>query len=185
MLSPPAAVIENPFKNLAAEQMDALRNILRLEAKAQKADDTKARAEAKALRLQLTEAGLDVDALFAARLAIIDKREAAASGVNEELVGTSVRLPGYVLPLEFKDRKVVEFLLVPTVGACIHTPPPPPNQILHVRYPNGITIKGLYTPVWIVGKLRAESSLEKVNYIDGQASVAISYRMQADVVEPY
>ena len=183
MLAPPVAAIENPFEKLADEQMDALRKILRLEAQIKRSNDAKARADAKILRLQLTKAGLDVDALFAARLAIIDKRNAAASGVNEKLVGTSVRLPGYVLPLEFNDQKVVEFLLVPTVGACIHTPPPPPNQIVLVRYPAGITITGLYEPVWIIGKLVAESTEESVNYADGQAPVSIGYSMKPDLVK--
>lgn len=185
MLAPPVAVIENPFEKLAGEQMDALRKILRLEATAQRSNDASARVEAKALRLKLSAAGLDVDALFAARIKIINKRNAAASGVNEQLVGTSVRLPGYVVPLEFEDGKVIEFLLVPTAGACIHTPPPPANQIVHVRYPDGITIKGLYTPVWIVGKLVAESSLETVSYVDGKAPVAVSYTMQPDLVVAY
>ncbi len=185
MLSPPAAVIENPFENLSAEQMDALRKILRFEARAEQSYDAEASTEAQALREQLAKDGVDVDGLFAARRAIMEKREAAASAVNEDLVGSTVRLPGYVLPLEFKDRKVVEFLLVPTVGACIHTPPPPPNQILHVRYPDGISIKGLYTPVWIIGKLRAESLLETVNFVDGQAPVAVSYTMQPDLVESF
>jgi hypothetical protein len=185
MLAPPVAAIENPFEKLADDQMDALRKILRLEAQIKRSNDAKARADAKMLRLQLTKAGLDVDALFAARLAIIDKRNAAASGVNEKLVGTSVRLPGYVVPLEFNDQKVVQFLLVPTVGACIHTPPPPANQIVLVRYPAGITINGLFTPVWIIGKLGAESAVETVNYADGQAPVAIGYSMKPDLVRNF
>jgi hypothetical protein len=120
-------VIENPFETLTDDQMDTLRQILRFEALAERGDDAEAGAEAQALREQLEEDGLDVDGLFAARLAIMEIREAAASAVNAALVGSSIRMPGYVLPLEFKDRKVVEFLLVPTVGACIHTPPPPAN----------------------------------------------------------
>lgn len=185
MLAPPVAAIENPFEKISDDQMDALRKILRLEAQIKRSNDAKARADAKMLRLQLTKAGLDVDALFAARLAIIDKRNAAASGVNEKLVGTSVRLPGYVVPLEFNDQKVVQFLLVPTAGACIHTPPPPANQIVLVRYPAGITIDGLYTPVWISGKLRAESAVETVSYVDGQAPVTIGYSMTPDLVKNF
>ncbi|MCE8519002.1 DUF3299 domain-containing protein [Ruegeria pomeroyi] len=184
-LAPPATVIENPFENLTDDQMDSLRRILRLEAGVERSDDAEARAEAQALREQLAEDGLDVDGLFAARLAIMEEREAAATGVNEDLVGMSVRLPGYVLPLEFKDRKVVEFLLVPTVGACIHTPPPPANQIVHVVYPKGIEVKGLFTPVWITGTMVAQSSVQTVGYVDGQAPVSVSYSMQPVLVEDY
>lgn len=47
------------------------------------------------------------------------------------MAGRKVRLPGFVIPLERKGEEVVEFLLVPYFGACIHTPPPPANQIIH------------------------------------------------------
>ncbi|MCL5779099.1 DUF3299 domain-containing protein [Limibaculum sp. FT325] len=185
MLAPPAAAIENPFASLTDDQMDALRQILRFEARAERGDDAEARAGVDGLRRALAEEGLDVDGLFAARIEIIRKREAAASAVNEDLVGSSVRMPGYVLPLEFKDRKAVEFLLVPTVGACVHTPPPPANQIVHVVYPEGIEVNGLFTPVWITGTMVAQSSVQDVGYVDGQAPVAVSYTMQPVLVEEY
>lgn len=184
-LAPPAAAIENPFEDLTAEQIDALRQILRSETSAEQGEDPDARAQADALRAELAEDGLDVGGLFAARLAIMEQRQAAASAVNEALIGSSVRMPGYVLPLEFKDRKAVEFLLVPTVGACIHTPPPPANQIVHVVYPEGIKVDGLFTPVWITGTMGAQSSVQDVGYIDGQAPVSVSYSMQPVLVEAY
>ncbi|MEE4238255.1 MAG: DUF3299 domain-containing protein [Anderseniella sp.] len=185
MLAPPAAVIENPFENLTDDQMNALRQILRFEALAEQSYEVSFTTQAQALREQLAKDGLDVDGLFAARLAIMKKREAAASGVNEDILDKSVRMPGYVLPLEFKDRKVVEFLLVPTVGACIHTPPPPPNQIVHVSYPEGIEVNGLFTPVWITGTMMAQSSVQKVGYSDGQTDVSVSYTMRPNRVEKY
>jgi hypothetical protein len=184
-LAPPAAVIENPFEALTYDQIDTLREILRFETRAERSDDAEARSKAQALREQLSKDGLDVDGLFAARVAIIEKGEAAASAVNENIVGTSVRLPGYVLPLQFKDRKAVEFLLVPTVGACIHTPPPPANQVVHVVYPEGIEVDGLFTPVWITGTMVAQSSVQDVGYVDGQAPVSVSYSMQPVLVEKY
>lgn len=184
-LAPPAAVIENPFETLTDDQMDTLRQILRFEARVERSDDAEARAEAQMLREQMAKDGLDVDGLFAARLAIMEKREAAASAVNEALVGKNIRMPGYVLPLEFKDRKAVEFLLVPTIGACIHTPPPPANQVVHVVYPEGIEVNGLFTPVWITGTMVAQSSVQDVGYVDGQAPVSVSYSMQPVLVEVY
>ena len=185
MLAPPAAVIENPFENITEDQKYTLLMILRFEDQAKWDNNAEARAKADALRKDLTEQGLDVDGLFAARVEIMEKREAEASGVNEDLVGTSVRLPGYVLPLEFKDRKAVEFLLVPTVGACIHTPPPPANQVVHVVYPQGIEVSGLFTPVWITGPLEAENSVQNIGYLDGEAPVSVSYIMRAERVEKF
>jgi len=96
-----------------------------------------------------------------------------------------VRIPGYVVPLEFADQKAVEFLLVPTAGACIHTPPPPANQLVHVRYPRGVEIKGLYDPVWVKGRIEVQRSVQGVRYVDGDASVETSYFMQPALVEPY
>ena len=184
-LAPPVDAIDNPFENLTDDQMDTLRHILRFEALAEQSYEASFTTEAQALREQLAKDGLDVDGLFAARLAIMEKREAAATGVNEDIVGVNVRLPGYVLPLEFKDRKAVEFLLVPTVGACIHTPPPPANQVVHVVYPEGIEVNGLFAPVWITGTMVAQSSVQDVGYVDGQAPVSVSYSMQPLLVEGY
>jgi len=184
-LVPPVAPVENPFASLTEDQMDALRTIVRLEARAQRDADAAAGAEAEGRRAELTEAGLDVDGLFRARLEIMQAREAAATGVNEGLLDTTVRLPGYVLPLEFKNRRAVEFLLVPTVGACIHTPPPPANQVVHVVHPEGIEVTGLFTPVWVEGRIRAERSIQDVGYSDGSTAVNATYRLDASVVEMY
>lgn len=180
-LAPDMAEIANPFESLTDDQMDALRRIVRLES----AGDAEKTAEARALRDDLTAQGLDVDALFAARLEIMEQRRLAATAVNAALIGKEIRIPGYVLPLEMKDRKAVEFLLVPTVGACIHTPPPPANQVVHVVYPEGIEVNGLFTPVWITGTMVAQSSVQDVGYLDGQAPVSVSYSMQPVLVEKY
>ncbi len=54
--------------------------------------------------------------------------------VRNELNGSKVKIPGFVIPLEGDDKAVTEFLLVPYFGACIHVPPPPPNQIIYVKF---------------------------------------------------
>lgn len=180
-LAPPAPAIENPFEALSAEQLDALRTLLRHQAGASGITD----AEADALRAGLAADGLDAEALFARRLEIMAERQAQATATNAALTGRDVRLPGYVLPLEIRDRRATEFLLVPTVGACVHTPPPPANQLVHVRYPEGVEVDGLFTPVWIEGPLAASFSEQAVRYSDGQGRVAVSYAMDAAAVEPY
>lgn len=73
----------------------------------------------------------------------------------EALDGQKVRLPGYVVPLGGEARAVSEFLLVPYLGACIHVPPPPPNQMVHVHYPPGVSVNELWDPVWVFGTLHA------------------------------
>ena len=73
------------------------------------------------------------------------------------LDGKQIRLGGYPVPLESDSQgRSVEFFLVPYPGACIHVPPPPPNQIVLVRYPGGVTLEDIYAPLWVDGTLRVE-----------------------------
>jgi hypothetical protein len=76
--------------------------------------------------------------------------------VVEALDGKRVRIGGYVVPLDFDATKVKEFLLVPFVGACIHVPPPPPNQIVYVKSAAGFDVKGSFDPVWVTGKMQTK-----------------------------
>ncbi|MFM1817101.1 MAG: hypothetical protein RLZ98_3796 [Pseudomonadota bacterium] len=183
-LTPTPVEYDNPFEALPAEQMDGLRRLVRLKTRVE-AGDADAISDVATLRAELESSGLDVDGLLARRAEIMELRRAAVAGVNEEVIGETVRIPGFVVPLEFRGLKAVEFLLVPTAGACIHTPPPPANQIVHVRYPEGIEVKTLYDAVWVNGQIAAENSVQAVSYVDGQAPVEASYVMQPTLVEPY
>ncbi|WP_257263880.1 DUF3299 domain-containing protein [Endozoicomonas sp. ONNA2] len=71
-----------------------------------------------------------------------------------------VKIPGYLVPLNIgKDQSATELLLVPTLGACIHVPPPPPNQTIFVRYDQGIKVtEAGYTPYWLEGVIRVENN---------------------------
>ncbi|MCC5854459.1 MAG: DUF3299 domain-containing protein [Idiomarina sp.] len=96
--------------------------------------------------------------------------------VVKDLDGQQVKIPGYVVQLEGDDRRVTEFLLVPYFGACIHVPPPPPNQIIHVRFPEGVPYNVTYDAVWVTGSIKVEhkdSDLALVGYqIDATAVVS-------------
>jgi len=111
--------------------------------------------------------------------------ELADKASNPKLDGKTVRIPGYVLPLEFDGEKTTEFLLVPFVGACIHVPAPPPNQMVHVLYPKGFQSKGLYTPVYVVGRMSAAGATLNLFLSDGNAPVESGYRIEAKDIEPY
>jgi len=66
--------------------------------------------------------------------------------------GMLVRIPGYVVPFDFNpDKSHTEFLFVPYMGACIHTPPPPPNQIIFVRAPEGVKVADIWAPYYLEG----------------------------------
>ncbi len=109
------------------------------------------------------------------------------SDVAEELDGQLVRLPGYVLPLEYDEGKVTEFFLVPYPGACIHVPPPPANQIIHVKVGPSKEMKaqGQFYPVWLTGKITAQSMTEELFLVDGTGTVNSGYSMEAELIEPY
>lgn len=75
--------------------------------------------------------------------------------VVEALDGQRVRLGGYVLPFDFTgSRQISRFLLVPYVGACIHVPPPPPNQLVFVTTSEPVEVDGLWDPVFAEGIMR-------------------------------
>jgi len=103
--------------------------------------------------------------------------DANGSQFNTELDGQRITLAGYVLPLELTADGVTEFVLVPYVGACIHTPPPPPNQLMFVTtevpWPNG----NLWDAVLVTGPLGVQPVETEV--------ANIGYQMQAEYIEPY
>lgn len=93
-----------------------------------------------------------------------------------ELEGLRIRIPGYVVPLDMLGGAIREFLLVPYFGACIHTPPPPANQIIQVRLR---TRRDLQTmdAIWVNGRLglaRVETGMGVSGYV-----------LEAEAVEPY
>jgi hypothetical protein len=89
------------------------------------------------------------------------------------LNGSQVRIPGYVVPLETLRGALKEFLLVPYFGACIHTPPPPANQIIFVVPKTPAEGFRTMDTVWVTGTLsatRVESFAGSSGYrIDGAA----------------
>ncbi|MDE1338592.1 DUF3299 domain-containing protein [Vibrio aestuarianus] len=83
--------------------------------------------------------------------------QSKVGGVRSELNGSKVKIPGFVIPLEGDANMVTEFLLVPYFGACIHVPPPPPNQIIYVKFPKGAPIQQLWDVIYVVGTLKTEN----------------------------
>ena len=83
--------------------------------------------------------------------------------VVEELDGQLVRIPGFVLPFEYTESgKISEFLLVPYFGACIHTPPPPPNQIVYVTAEEPKDLGGQWNAIWAIGILRTAQHINEL-----------------------
>lgn len=111
---------------------------------------------------------------------LLDKLQALwkKAPVVEGLNGKRVKLPGFVVPVDWDAKKIGEFLLVPYYGACIHVPPPPANQTVHVITAKGREYSGdLFDTVWVTGTLRVE-------HYSGEMAEA-GYRLEATTVEPY
>lgn len=101
----------------------------------------------------------------------------AEAPVEASFDGKKVKLPGFVIPLERKGDAVLELLLVPYFGACIHTPPPPANQIIHVVLKKPVEGIKMMDTFWISGTLNLQR---------GDSSLGIyGYRMTADRLDPY
>ena len=138
-LAPSVEPYDDPFVDMPYEQIDDLRTILRANMATEAGiEASDLHTKAAAARARLEAAGLDVAYLFAQREVVMERREEAATGVTQTHLGDDVLIDGFVLPLKAEAGRAVEFLLVPWVGACIHTPPPAPNQIVHVAMPEAL-----------------------------------------------
>jgi uncharacterized protein len=108
----------------------------------------------------------------------LDYRAGTMSDALEGLVDREVLIPGFMVPLDDFAETVAEFLLVPYFGACVHTPPPPPNQLVYARTatPGGVAVEW-WDPIWIRGVLR----------LDPEESVygEVSWSMVVEEVIPY
>lgn len=126
--------------------------------------------------------GLDLSKLQDAdprAMEALDQLKAAWDNAPAEpaLDGRKIRIPGFALPLERQGEKVTEFLLVPYFGACIHTPPPPANQIIHAKSARPLAGVRMMQPIWTYGTLKLQR---------GETSWGVAgYQLAVDKVLPY
>lgn len=96
----------------------------------------------------------------------------------ESLDGKYVKLPGFIVPLESDEGGLLnEFLLVPYYGACIHTPPPPPNQVVYISLEEPFNLTSMYDAYWIIGTITTQP-------YNGLLANTV-YRMEGEKVEKY
>jgi hypothetical protein len=187
-LAPKFAAVDDPFEKLSRDQLLMLSDVAATRERKTRGDkaispDDLAREQAGTKRLQ--QEGLDVDGLLVRRKELAKQRKLHGDALNALLDGQTVRLPGYVLPLEITGKKVTEFLLVPWVGACIHTPPPPPNQIVYVKADTPFEVTSLFAPVWVTGRLSAGATKRELTLLDGSSDIDIGYTVRASRIEPF
>lgn len=133
----------------------------------------------------LADKGVDVEGLLARRDEVVALRIQARNALSTGLDGERVRIPGFLLPLEFDGTKVTEFLLVPYLGACIHVPPPPPNQMVHVKYAAGYEQPVLFQSVWVEGEIHVGQAEHELYLADGSGNVSVGYSIVAKSVATY
>ncbi|MEL6505817.1 MAG: DUF3299 domain-containing protein [Pseudomonadota bacterium] len=97
--------------------------------------------------------------------------------INVILHGTEIKLAGYVTPVGFDEESITEFLFVPYMGACIHVPPPAPNQIIYAKDVKGLKLEQMYDPVYLTGTLTAKAVKTMV--------ADIGYSLEGGTVTPY
>ena len=100
-----------------------------------------------------------------------------ATKLNTALDGVSVKLPGYIIPLDTRAEGVTSFVLVPYVGACIHVPPPPPNQLVFVTTATPWPSDNLWDAIWVYGRLSARLQSTEI--------AEIGYQIAAENIEIY
>ncbi len=100
-----------------------------------------------------------------------------ATKLNPALDGAYIKMPGYILPIEYASTGVTSFVLVPYVGACLHTPPPPPNQLVFVNTITPWPSDNLWDAVWVTGRMQHDIQTTEV--------AETGYVLEAEFMEIY
>lgn len=183
-LAPRLDTTANPYYGLSANEARMLGILVDIAEIREAGEDLNARAtygENLALTA-LNSVGLDGAALARQVRDFGTQLDASRIKANQTLDGHNVQLAGFVWPLTFDGTSVTEFVLVPYAGACVHTPPPPPNQLVIVRAPNGFELNGLFSAVDVIGQLSVESQTRLVNFVDGESVLSTGYSLLAENV---
>lgn len=171
---------KDPFKELNLNQLQQVGKLARYRAK--KSNPNKELTPAEVEHMELIEENLksqnvDFEHLFTVYPKVMEMRKRKNEGFNSELDNTPIELSGYLLPLNFDKEKANEFLLVPWVGACVHTPPPAKNQIVYLKTKEWIVATELFEPVHLTGILHIEENSSELFLTDGTAQIDTGYRM--------
>lgn len=175
----------DPFKKLTEDQIYHLSiyaRITQMKKVSPKRVSEGMRQEASNAAKTLKKEGIDIDYLLSQREHIKAMRSKAASSVNADLNNTDISMSGFMLSLEYDQGMTKKFLLVPTVGACIHTPPPPTNQIIFVETLKPLEAGSRFKAVTISGKLITKNLSNNLFLVDGSSDIKSGYMMQTDNV---
>ncbi|MEZ9632610.1 DUF3299 domain-containing protein [Vibrio cyclitrophicus] len=116
---------------------------------------------------------------------LLVQRTQQTNDIVPDLSINDMKLAGFLVPLEMEGLIGKQFILVPTAGACIHTPPPPVNQTILVEFPEGHELQSLYTPVWVTGNIKTGAVDTSVALSDGNQDIQTGYVIDASDIELY
>jgi len=176
---------DDPFKKLSDEQMYNLSIVYEVQNMEASQVDKDLQQEMNDAKQLLEEENIDIQYYFSQVERINKKREKEAKQTNATLNNKKVELSGFSLALGLNEGKIKEFLFVPYIGACIHSPPPPPNQILFVKSSKPVEVDDSFEPLTIKGILKIKESKNKLYLTDGENDVQSGYIFLADEVKPY
>ena len=179
---------EDPFATLEYENIERLVSIARLRGGIEGLPlDDAARAEAEAeievLVGELAKQGYDADWLISQRWVVAERRERAATSGNPALDGLDIVISGYAIPAPPADDGTNVVYLVPERGMCSHMPPPPSNQMIRARLPDGWTPSVMHEPVRLTGVLSIAAAEHTFTIVDGPVAMRSSFMMDVGRVE--
>ncbi|GAB5560817.1 MAG: hypothetical protein SynsKO_24640 [Synoicihabitans sp.] len=179
---------DDPFNALDSDQLFHLGMVARLRAKQDSSEDPLPAEDLEELAdrtAKLEAQDIDIDYLLEMRTKVTELRRQRAMSTREDYDGKTIRMPGYLLPLDVTEGEVMEYLLVPWVGACIHTPPPPPNQIVYVQLSQPWKVRSQWEPVYVEGTMQSGDITKDLYLVDGTADIHIGYTLSDAVTTPF
>lgn len=183
-LAPVVTLDATALPMLTDQQKRWMKMVLALQAKS----ESQELSETEVTKLQsysnkLSGQGIDANDYFKTLMAMVRERNDRGSKPIKGLNMEDIAMNGFLIPLEFDGMVGVKFLLVPTAGACIHTPPPPANQMVIVDFEEGFSLASLHTPVTVIGHLQTGNTSAEVGLSDGSIDVTIGYELNAESIE--
>jgi len=190
---PAAQEFEDPYRDLAPQQMSDLMSLVRLREELGVeglAIEERRQLEGRSEKLEaaLQAAGIDVEWLLSQRWVVADRRRQAAVGSNGALDGQAVEIAGFLILAPPTDSGEASAYLLPDRGVCNHLPPPPPNQLVRLLMKNAPQTGGSCVPAAVRGTLRAEETRYEVVVIDHSLPMWSAWTLEADdvrAVGPY
>ncbi|MEL6552991.1 MAG: DUF3299 domain-containing protein [Cyanobacteria bacterium J06621_11] len=186
--------LRNPYEHLTTTQTYQLSDLYQLREWIkvnQPEPESFERQELQRLEELFAAEGIDTHELLKEADAAKAYWAAQSRVTNTDITETLVLIDGYVLPLgtnagQIGNQKtqINEFLLVPYVGACIHVPAPPPNQMVYIKTAEAVDNPGIFSPVQVEGELQTHEGSYELFQIDGSRIVDVSYKMNLRAITP-